>query len=99
MSQLFVSAVKCYGRMEDFWLTYSDPTRADGDASPKKHWLWTKVIKALRFQKKQINNFDIRSVRIAIYERDTKWETEFSYHLKGSKMVPLKKDAEIARRF
>ena len=97
MSQLFVSAVKSYDKVEDFWLTHSSAIGEDEDG-PRKNWSWTRVIKALRLQRKEINDIDTRTAKIAFHGRNAEWETEFSYR-KGSKMVPLKKDAEIARRF
>lgn len=81
--------------MEDFWLPHSDPTGDDGNG-PRQNWCWTKVLKALKRQKKQVDKVDSQKSKIA-YDSD-EWNTEFSYR-KGSKLIPLKADAQIARRF
>jgi len=81
--------------MEDFWLPHSDPTGDDGNG-PRQNWCWTKVLKALKRRKKQVDKVDSQKSKIA-YDSD-EWNTEFSYR-KGSKLVPLKAEAQIARRF
>jgi len=95
MLQLFVSAVKSYNSMEDFWLQYSDPTGDDGNG-PRKNLSWTKVLKALKRLKQLVDEADTLKAKIA-YDGD-EWNAHFSYR-KGSKLVPLKAEAQIARRF
>jgi hypothetical protein len=97
MLQLVVSAVKSYNRIQDFWFTYSDPT-GDDENGPRKNWPWTKVLKGLKFQRQQIDDFDTKRARITFHGKDDEWNTHFSYR-KGSKLVPLKAEAQIARRF
>jgi hypothetical protein len=97
MLQLFVSAVKSYGRMEDFWLRHSDPTGDNGNG-PRKDWSWTKILQALKRRRQQVDEADTLQVRLAFDGKDDELKAHFSYR-KGNKLVPLKAQSQIARRF
>jgi|SRR5271169_383148 len=88
-------AVKSYQRPDDFWFKYSDPIGKDG-MGLRKRWTWTKVLKALRVLRKGVDEFDaIRAQKK--YDGTDIFATQFSYR-KGARLIPFKKDAQIARK-
>lgn len=58
---------------------------------------WTKVISKLRTVKKEGDKEDVNEARV-LYPDSAEFRQLFSYR-KGSKDVPLKQDAQIARKF
>jgi hypothetical protein len=62
----------------------------------RKRWGWTKILKALKNQKKEIDSFDAAVAREKHRSIDAFTE-HFSYR-KGNKMILFKKDAHIARQ-
>jgi hypothetical protein len=68
-----------------------------GQRESQKRLGWTKVISKLRIVKKEGDKEDVNQAR-RLYTDPTEFRRLFSYR-KGSKDVPLKQDAQIARRF
>jgi len=76
---------------------YSDYPGVD-KPGPRKRWAWTKVLKALKVLRKATDDSDSERAKREYHGRDEEFNTLFSYR-KGSKLVPLKKSAQIARIF
>jgi hypothetical protein len=63
----------------------------------RKRWGWTKVLKALRIHKKDIDFADAAMAKRK-YSEIEEFSEYFSYR-KGNKRIPLKSTAHIARKF
>jgi len=84
--------------VEDFWLKYSSPPSDAGSIYPgdRVRFKWTKILKMLRQQKKNVDAVDMERARDKYGDGEAFIE-HFSYR-KGNRMLPLKNPAHIARR-
>jgi hypothetical protein len=96
---LFVAAVKSYPSSDDFWLEYSETSKDSmiGQQTCQKRLRWTKVIAKLRIARKEGDKEDVKEAR-ALYSDPAEFGQLFSYR-KGSKDIPLKQEAQIARKY